>query len=157
MISRPCGKARRILTVWEARAFAQTDGVEALIATMTGTPMALPRRAHGDCPAGRRGWARSLTSLRRNCLITESSARGAHDRKPQPDFAVSTCRRSHRARSRAAAAGAGLPRAVVLSLAPKSVTAQVAMGISESLQADPSLTAVAVVLTGILVRSSSRP
>lgn len=44
----------------------------------------------------------------------------------------------------------GLPREVVLSLAPKSVTAGVAMGISESLHADPSLTAVAVVLTGIV-------
>jgi predicted murein hydrolase (TIGR00659 family) len=44
----------------------------------------------------------------------------------------------------------GLPRPVVLSLAPKSVTAGVAMGISESLHADPSLTAVAVVLTGIM-------
>jgi predicted murein hydrolase (TIGR00659 family) len=44
----------------------------------------------------------------------------------------------------------GLPRAVVLSLTPKSVTAGVAMGISESLGADPSLTAIAVVLTGIL-------
>jgi predicted murein hydrolase (TIGR00659 family) len=43
----------------------------------------------------------------------------------------------------------GLPREIVLSLAPKSVTAGVAMGISESLHADPSLTAVAVVLTGI--------
>lgn len=48
------------------------------------------------------------------------------------------------------AEAAGLPRDVVLSLAPKSVTAGVAMGISESLHADPSLTAVAVVLTGIL-------
>jgi predicted murein hydrolase (TIGR00659 family) len=44
----------------------------------------------------------------------------------------------------------GLPRVVVLSLAPKSVTAGVAMGVSESLGADPSLTAVAVVLTGIM-------
>jgi predicted murein hydrolase (TIGR00659 family) len=44
----------------------------------------------------------------------------------------------------------GLPRAVVLSLAPKSVTAGVAMGISESLGADPSLTAVSVILTGIM-------
>jgi predicted murein hydrolase (TIGR00659 family) len=43
----------------------------------------------------------------------------------------------------------GLPREVVLSMAPKSVTAGVAMGISESLHADPSLTAVAVILTGI--------
>jgi putative effector of murein hydrolase len=48
------------------------------------------------------------------------------------------------------AEAAGLPRAVVLALAPKSVTAGVAMGISESLHADPSLTAVAVILTGIM-------
>jgi predicted murein hydrolase (TIGR00659 family) len=48
------------------------------------------------------------------------------------------------------AEAAGLPRTVVLSLAPKSVTAGVAMGISESLGADPSLTAVATVLTGIM-------
>jgi predicted murein hydrolase (TIGR00659 family) len=48
------------------------------------------------------------------------------------------------------AKAAGLPRGVVLSLAPKSVTAGVAMGISESLHADPSLTAVSVVLTGIM-------
>jgi predicted murein hydrolase (TIGR00659 family) len=44
----------------------------------------------------------------------------------------------------------GLPRTVILSLAPKSVTAGVAMGISESLGADPSLTAVSVILTGIM-------
>jgi predicted murein hydrolase (TIGR00659 family) len=48
------------------------------------------------------------------------------------------------------AQAAGLPRLVVLSLAPKSVTAGIAMGISESLHADPSLTAVAVVITGIM-------
>ena len=48
------------------------------------------------------------------------------------------------------AQAAGLPREVVLAMAPKSVTAGVAMGISESLHADPSLTAVAVILTGIL-------
>jgi predicted murein hydrolase (TIGR00659 family) len=48
------------------------------------------------------------------------------------------------------AKAAGLPREVVLSMAPKSVTAGVAMGISESLHADPSLTAVAVILTGIM-------
>ena len=48
------------------------------------------------------------------------------------------------------AEAAGLPRTVILSLAPKSVTAGVAMGISESLHADPSLAAVAVVLTGIM-------
>jgi putative effector of murein hydrolase len=45
---------------------------------------------------------------------------------------------------------AGLPRAVILALAPKSVTAGVAMGISEQLGADPSLTAVSVILTGIM-------
>jgi predicted murein hydrolase (TIGR00659 family) len=44
----------------------------------------------------------------------------------------------------------GLPHDVVLSLAPKSVTAGVAMGISDSLGADASLTAVAVILTGII-------
>ena len=44
----------------------------------------------------------------------------------------------------------GLPRAVILSLSPKSVTAGVAMGISETLHADPSLTAVSVILTGIM-------
>ena len=44
----------------------------------------------------------------------------------------------------------GLPRDIILSLAPKSVTAGVAMGISESLHADPSLTAVSVILTGIM-------
>ncbi len=48
------------------------------------------------------------------------------------------------------AEAAGLPRVVILSMAPKSVTAGVAMGISETLHADPSLTAVAVILTGIM-------
>ena len=48
------------------------------------------------------------------------------------------------------AEAAGLPREIVLSMAPKSVTAGVAMGISETLHADPSLTAVAVILTGIM-------
>jgi predicted murein hydrolase (TIGR00659 family) len=48
------------------------------------------------------------------------------------------------------AEAAGLPRAVIPSMAPKSVTAGVAMGISETLHADPSLTAVAVILTGIM-------
>lgn len=37
-------KPGRTLTVCEARAFAETGGVETLIATMTGTLMALPRR-----------------------------------------------------------------------------------------------------------------
>jgi len=45
---------------------------------------------------------------------------------------------------------AGLPRDIVLALAPKSVTAGVAMGIAETLGADPALTAVAVILTGIM-------
>lgn len=45
---------------------------------------------------------------------------------------------------------AGLPRAAVLAMAPKSVTAGVAMGIAESLGAAPSLTAVSVILTGIM-------
>jgi predicted murein hydrolase (TIGR00659 family) len=39
---------------------------------------------------------------------------------------------------------------VLASLAPKSVTAGVAMGISETLGGDPALTAVLVILTGIL-------
>src|ERR1700756_4044192 len=37
-------KPGRTLTVCEARAFAEQDGAESLIATMTGTLMALPRR-----------------------------------------------------------------------------------------------------------------
>ena len=45
---------------------------------------------------------------------------------------------------------AGLPHEIVLSLAPKSVTAGVAMGISETLGANPAITAVATVLTGIM-------
>ena len=48
------------------------------------------------------------------------------------------------------AEAAGLPREIVLSLAPKSVTAGVAMGISETLGANPAITAVATVLTGIM-------
>lgn len=44
----------------------------------------------------------------------------------------------------------GLSHQLVLSLAPKSVTAGVAMGISQSLGADASLTAIAVILTGIM-------
>src|SRR5882757_791428 len=38
-------KPGRTLTVCEGRAYAEQDGVETLIATMTGTLMALPRRA----------------------------------------------------------------------------------------------------------------
>lgn len=44
----------------------------------------------------------------------------------------------------------GVPREVVVSLAPKSVTAGVAMAISESLHGEPALTAVLVILTGII-------
>jgi len=44
----------------------------------------------------------------------------------------------------------GLSRATLLALAPKSVTAAIAMGIAEKIGALPSLTAVLVILTGIL-------
>lgn len=43
----------------------------------------------------------------------------------------------------------GVRTDVLLSLAPKSVTAPVAMGISESIGGSPTLTAVLVILTGI--------
>lgn len=45
---------------------------------------------------------------------------------------------------------AGASRDTLVSLAPKSVTAPVAMGITEQLGGLPSLTAVLVILTGIL-------
>lgn len=45
---------------------------------------------------------------------------------------------------------AGLPRDIVLALAPKSVTAGVAMGISETVGANPAITVIATVLTGIM-------
>lgn len=48
------------------------------------------------------------------------------------------------------AEAAGLPRDIVLALAPKSVTAGVAMGISETLGANPAITVIATVLTGIM-------
>jgi predicted murein hydrolase (TIGR00659 family) len=44
----------------------------------------------------------------------------------------------------------GATPAIVISIAPKSVTAAVAMGISERLGGDPALTAVLVILTGII-------
>jgi predicted murein hydrolase (TIGR00659 family) len=44
----------------------------------------------------------------------------------------------------------GAPASVVISIAPKSVTAAVAMGISGRLGGDPALTAVLVILTGVL-------
>lgn len=48
------------------------------------------------------------------------------------------------------AEAAGLPRDIVLALAPKSVTAGVAMGIAETLGANPAITAVSTVITGIV-------
>jgi uncharacterized protein (TIGR00369 family) len=44
-------KPGRTLTVCEGRAFAENGGVESLIATMTGTLMALPRRVQGGSRA----------------------------------------------------------------------------------------------------------
>lgn len=44
----------------------------------------------------------------------------------------------------------GLPQDVLLSLAPKSVTAPVAMGIAESIGGIPALAAVFSVLTGLV-------
>lgn len=44
----------------------------------------------------------------------------------------------------------GAPRGIVLSLVPKSVTTPIAMGIAEAIGGDPSLTAVFVLLTGIV-------
>jgi predicted murein hydrolase (TIGR00659 family) len=48
------------------------------------------------------------------------------------------------------ARGFGLPDEVILSLAPKSTTAPVALGISEAVGGVPTLTAVLVILTGII-------
>ncbi|TXJ18759.1 MAG: LrgB family protein [Afipia sp.] len=48
------------------------------------------------------------------------------------------------------AEAAGLPREIVLALAPKSVTAGVAMGISETLGANPAITVISTVLTGVM-------
>ena len=44
----------------------------------------------------------------------------------------------------------GLPTDVILSLSPKSTTAPVALGISEAVGGVPTLTAVLVILTGII-------
>lgn len=44
----------------------------------------------------------------------------------------------------------GLPGPVIAALAPKSVTAGIAMGIAEQIGADPALTAVFVIFTGIV-------
>jgi len=43
-----------------------------------------------------------------------------------------------------------IPQPVVVSLAPKSVTSGVAMGIAATLGGDPTLTAILVILTGII-------
>jgi predicted murein hydrolase (TIGR00659 family) len=48
------------------------------------------------------------------------------------------------------AAAIGVPREVLVSLAPKSVTAGVAMAISQSLGGIPALTAALVITTGII-------
>lgn len=44
----------------------------------------------------------------------------------------------------------GMPRAILVSLAPKSVTAAVAMAVSQKLGGEPALTAVLVIATGII-------
>ena len=44
----------------------------------------------------------------------------------------------------------GLPQEVVAALAPKSVTAAIAMGIAREIGGEPSLTATLVIATGIL-------
>ncbi|KPQ13366.1 MAG: putative effector of murein hydrolase [Rhodobacteraceae bacterium HLUCCO18] len=44
----------------------------------------------------------------------------------------------------------GLPEPVILSLSPKSTTAPVALGVSEAVGGIPTLTAVLVILTGVI-------
>jgi putative effector of murein hydrolase len=56
----------------------------------------------------------------------------------------------------AIAAAMGLPREVLLSLAPKSVTAPVAMGIAGQIGGIPALAAVFAVLTGVVGALSGR-
>jgi predicted murein hydrolase (TIGR00659 family) len=48
------------------------------------------------------------------------------------------------------AAAMGVPHNILVSLAPKSVTAGIAMAVSESLGGIPSLTAALVIITGII-------
>ncbi len=50
----------------------------------------------------------------------------------------------------AVAAALGVPRDILVSLAPKSVTAGIAMAISESMGGQPALTAVLVITTGVM-------
>jgi predicted murein hydrolase (TIGR00659 family) len=51
----------------------------------------------------------------------------------------------------------GLPQEMALALAPKSVTAAIAMGVAETLGADPALAAVLVITTGILGAMLAKP
>ena len=51
----------------------------------------------------------------------------------------------------------GAPAQLVLSIAPKSVTAPVAMGISEKIGGLPALTAVLVLLTGVIGATLATP
>jgi predicted murein hydrolase (TIGR00659 family) len=44
----------------------------------------------------------------------------------------------------------GMPKTILISLAPKSVTAPVGMGITETLGGDPALTAILIMLTGVI-------
>jgi putative effector of murein hydrolase len=44
----------------------------------------------------------------------------------------------------------GIPDPILISLAPKSVTAPVGMGITETLGGDPALTAILIMLTGVI-------
>jgi predicted murein hydrolase (TIGR00659 family) len=50
----------------------------------------------------------------------------------------------------AVAAALGVPRDILVSMAPKSVTAGIAMAISESMGGRPALTAVLVITTGVM-------
>lgn len=50
----------------------------------------------------------------------------------------------------AVAAAFGVPRDILISLAPKSITAGIAMAISEQMGGTPALTAVFVIVTGIM-------
>ena len=52
----------------------------------------------------------------------------------------------------AVAAAFGVPREILVSLAPKSVTAGIAMAITESMGGRPALTAVLVIATGVMGR-----
>jgi putative effector of murein hydrolase len=48
------------------------------------------------------------------------------------------------------AAAFGVPREILISLAPKSVTAGIAMAITETMGGQPALTAVLVIATGVM-------